>query len=84
MHLNETNFLSVAVETLSAAHKPVFPDDSMRIPTHTATPHVTSNQQFVLNNVTSIIIIPRNIKRKKKSCIESFECSLTTARQPIH
>ncbi|GJT14745.1 zinc finger BED domain-containing protein RICESLEEPER 2 [Tanacetum coccineum] len=35
-YLDETNFLGIAVEALSAAHKTILPDDAMRIPTHTA------------------------------------------------
>ena len=34
--LDEANFLGVAAEALSAAHKPILPDQSMWVTTHTA------------------------------------------------
>ncbi len=34
--LNESNFLGIATEALSAAHEPILPDQPMRVPTYTA------------------------------------------------
>lgn len=35
-YLNEANFFGVTAEALSAAHKSILPDNSMRIPANTA------------------------------------------------
>lgn len=43
-YLNEANFLGVATEALSAAHKPVLPDYTMGVATDTA---ITSNDQII-------------------------------------
>jgi len=37
IYLNESNLLSVATETLSAAVQTILPDQTVRVPAHTAT-----------------------------------------------
>lgn len=42
-YLDEADVLGVAAEALSAAHEPVLPDQSMRVPAHPATKHIKEN-----------------------------------------
>jgi phage terminase large subunit-like protein len=54
IYLNESNLLSVATETLSAAVQTILPDQTVRVPAHTAT-HTNNDciMQSQNHNLTS-------------------------------
>lgn len=49
-NLDESNFLGIAAETLSAAHKPIFPYNSMRISTHPAANLTISQNRIIIKD----------------------------------
>lgn len=49
-YLNETNFLGVAAEALSATHEPILANQPMGIPAHTTAKQKKHNTKIRINN----------------------------------